>query len=491
MKHFKIALVLLVIIFLALFYRSGSALDANELASVKGNDRCLVAESLLLAYPEKRGDFVSSYTSPSNDILDWLSKFDIVEIGGTGDIASRKTIRFLRDRGVKKIFCYDWMPAVYYYLSGKNYQFTNWVYENAETATLNPNGPFPHTEEEGYTFARDYYLDLGNKEVINRRVAFTAKLLSDNSYSGIFWDWAPGVFINEPEFSAIKNNFSKKHPGKKYSSAVWDFYSSLRKKCNSLGFEIFTNQGYRNAGNVLPYTDYDMAESYVTNYFYPGNKIKVKGYGEVDMPQTLYFPVSQEENQSFYDTLYYADYVKKLVKKYAGKQFKKFVFVNYAAPDFVFDEAIREYIAYPPKEAIYLSFAVAKLVDETAYLEIPFDKTLEKDKVYFVDLGKAYANDFAVNKKENYAVRYFENGISIVYFGKKQDQTITLKGKFIPQSGYFFDVYENAWKKIDSGKIVLQIRTKKDPLTGKTIPAGRILMYNKHSSMPLPVILPF
>ncbi len=461
------------------------------LAEARQRNFCFVPESLLLSYPEKRGDFVSCYTSPPQTVKDWLCKFDIVEIGGVGDIASQKTLNYLKKHGVKKVFCYDWMPAVYYYTSGENYDFTDWVYENRQIATLNPNGPFPHTAEMGYDFAKDYYLDFGNKEVIKKRVSFITKIISENFYSGVFWDWAPGVFINEPEFSVMKNNFVQRHPGEKYSDAVGEFYSALRKKCDNLGFEIFTNQGYRNAKNVLPYADYDMAESYATDYFYPGKKIRVKGYGEIDMPQTLYFPVSPDGRPDFYDTLFYADYVENLVKKYGGKHFKKFVFMNYAAPEFVYDKDSGEYLARPPKDAIYLSFATAKLVDETAYLEVPFDKNLEKDRVYFVRLGKAFGKNFVINKKGNFAVCYFENGISLVYFGEKTEKTIILESKFMPKSGYFFDVYAGKWEVFSGGKIVLHIETRKDPLTGKTVPAGRIIMYNKHISNVLPVILPF
>ncbi len=456
-----------------------------------GRNFCFVPKSLLLSYPEKRGDFASCYTSPPQAVKDWLCNFDVVEIGGVGDIASQETLNYLKRRGVKKLFCYDWMPAVYYYISGENYDFTNWVYENRQIAALNPNGPFPHTAEMGYDFAKDYYLDFGNKEVIKRRVSFITKIISENSYSGVFWDWAPGVFIDEPEFSVMKNNFAQRHPGEKYSDAVGEFYSALRKRCDSMGFEIFTNQGYRNAKNVLPYADYDMAESYAVDYFYPGKKIRVKGYGEIDMPQTLYFPVSPDGHPSFYDTLFYAGYVENLVKKYGSGHFKKFVFMNYAAPEFVYDKDSEEYLARPPKNAIYLSFATAKLVDETAYLEVPFDKNLEKDRVYFVRLGKAFGENFAINKKEGFAVRYFENGISLVYFGDKTEKTITLESEFIPRSSYFFDVYSGKWEKFGGGKITLHIKTRKDPLTGKTIPAGRIIMYNKHFLKPLPVILPF
>ncbi len=432
-----------------------------------------------LSYPVKRGDFASSFSSPSQKMLIWLLKFDVVEMGGVGDFASIYAINFLKRCGVKEVLCYDWMPAVYYYLDGNNYEFVDWVYETRYLTTLNPEGPFPHTETEDYDFAREYYLDFGNSDVIERRVDFIENALKKYGYSGVFWDWGPGVFIDEPGYSEMKKNFQQRHPEMEYKKAVGLFYAELKKRFDEDDFVIFTNQGYRNAENVLPYVDYDMAESYVTGDFYSGKTLNVRGYGKIKVPETLYFPVSEEGEENFYDTLYHVRYVHELVSTYGGKDFKKFVFMNYAAPEFVYDEKSGEYIPEPPKKAIFLSFATAKLVNETAYLEVPFNNDFNIYNIYFVNLGQALGSDFIVNEEEQYAIRFFENGFVFVYFGNEVQKQIKVSDDFIPKGVYYYDLYNKKWQKASSHSIILNIKTDIDTVSGRTIPAGRVVLYYK------------
>lgn len=55
------------------------------------------------------------------------------------------------------------------------------------------------------------------------------------------------------------------------------------------------------------------------------------------MPQTVYYPVSESEfTGSLNDTLYYLNYLAELRNEYGGEHFKKTVYMNYAAPEFVF-----------------------------------------------------------------------------------------------------------------------------------------------------------
>ncbi len=447
----------------------------------------LPPEYLHLSYSIKRGDFASSFSSPSQKMLTWLSKFDVVEMGGVGDFASINAINFLKRRGTKEVLCYDWMPAVYYYLDGNNYEFVDWIYNSRYLTTLNPEGPFPHTENEGYDFARDYYLDFGNFDVIERRVDFIENVLKNYGYTGVFWDWGPGVFIDEADYSEMKRNFKQRHPDMEYKEAVGLFYAELKKNFNKDNFVIFTNQGYRNAENVLPYVNYDMAESYVTGYFYSGKILNVRGYGKIKVPETLYFPVSEEGEENFYDTLFQIHYVHELISTYGGEDFKKFVFINYAAPEFVYDEKSGEYIPAPPQKAIFLSFATAKLVNETAYLEVPFNNDFNIDNIYFTNLGQALSSDFIVNEEEQYAIRFFEKGLVLVYFGNEVQKQINVSNDFIPKGVYYYDLYNKKWQKASSHSIILNIRTDIDVVTGRTIPAGRVVVYNEPRLIPCPM----
>ena len=430
-------------------------------------------------YPQKRGDFASTFNTSDYSILDFVSRFNMVEIGGVGDIAPENTIAFLRKRGVKTVFCYDWMPAVYYYPDEENYPFVNWVYENRYTVSLNPEGPFPHTESEGYDFAREYYLDFLNQTLIEKRLNFLAGIVLDNGYNGLFFDWGSGVFILEPEYEAIRRYFTQKHPDQCYLDSVKNFYSALRERCNQLSIEVFTNQGYRNAENVLPYVNYDMAESYIVGFDYYGRSLNVEGYGVVEIPETQYFPVSEEGNESFYDTLYYLDLINSLIKQFGGRYFKGFVFMDYAAPEFVFNEKRGNYIAEKPRNAIFLSFASAKLINQTSFLEVSFDPHLEFSNVYFVNLGGALGDNYQLNQQEHYAIRFYQNGFVMVYFGNSLKKDILIPSDFLPQYGFVYDVFSDRWLYINNHKVKVRIKTKIDSLTGKIIPAGRVFVYEK------------
>lgn len=428
-------------------------------------------------YPKKRGDFASTFNTNDYSILNFVSQFNAVEIGGVGDITPQSTIAYLKDRGVKRVFCYDWMPAVYYYLFEENYPFVNWVYDNRYVATLNPDGPFPHTESEGYNFAREYYLDFLNEDVVNRRVDFITNIAIDNGYNGLFFDWASGVFILEPEYSTIRDYFNQKHPDYSYLESVGYFYQSLREKCNNLDIQIITNQGYRNAENVLPFTTYDMAESYIVGFDYFGKILNVEGYGNIEVPETQFFPVSEQGEEDFSDTLYYLNEIDSLIKQYAGEGFKKFIFMDYAAPEFVYNEKRGVYIPQKPKNAIFLSFATAKLINQTSFLEVPFDQHLEFSEVYFVNLGRALGENYKVNWEEKYAVRFYQNGFVFVYFGDSLENDIEIESNFLPQYGFVFDMFLERWLYINSHRISIHIKSKADPLTGKVIPVGRVFMY--------------
>ncbi len=428
-------------------------------------------------YPHKRGEYTTTFNTNDASILNWASKFDIVEIGGVGDITPRKTIQFLKERNVKRIFLYDWMPAVYYYIDDFNYSFVNWIYENRYHATLNPDGPFPHTQSEGYDFARDYYLDFAYSDVVSKRVDFICDLSIMNGYNGIFYDWGPGMFIFEPEYSAIKENFNNRHPDISYLTTVGNFYRQLRHRCDEFNIQIMSNQGYRNGKNVLPYVDYDMAESYIVGFDYYGRILDVDGYGEIEVPETDFFPVSEPGNESFSDTLFYLDEIESLIKKFAGSRFKKFIFMDYAAPEFKFDSKKSKYIPFKPKDAIFLSFATAKLINQVSYLQVPFDPHLEFSNIYFVDLGKPLQNYYLKNDIEKYAIRFFQNGFTLVYYGNQLEKEILLNSNFIPDDTYYFDLYTNRWEFSSDHVIKLKIKTKVDKRTGKTIPAGRIVMY--------------
>jgi len=90
----------------------------------------------------------------------------MVEVGGVDDPPSIREIEKLKESGVEDILFYDWFPAGYHYIDGEEDNLLmSWVFSNRSFASLNPEGPFPHCKEEGYSWCEDCYFDFGFKGV--------------------------------------------------------------------------------------------------------------------------------------------------------------------------------------------------------------------------------------------------------------------------------------------------------------------------------------
>ena len=351
-----------------------------------------------LYIPTKMGDYATGFTG-GEDEIEWLSKFKIVHAGSIEEPLSPENIAYLREHGVEKIIADDWLPAGYYYPNGSNSPFMEWVYENRYSVTLNPDGPFPHCEENGYDW-REYYFDFANESLVEHRTNYIVEGLKKAGYDGIFFDWGNSLFLKEKGYESINATYYSRHPNLPYSQAAANFLFSLRKAMN--GIVIENNQGFREANYYLPVLDYDMTESYITGCDYFGKKLYVEGYGFIEVPQTIYYPVSQDEfHGNLNDTIYYLNYLANLREKYGGAYFKKTVYMNYAAPQFVLLGKQNGHNVYKPeipKNAIYFGYAVAKLVGQISYTEVPWNHTYERCDVYFYDIGSPLGENYEKNR---------------------------------------------------------------------------------------------
>ncbi len=418
--------------------------------------------------PTKKGDYAT--VNPGRPSLIWAGRFSLVEGGGPGDL-SMNFVEELRSRGTEVIF-YRWFPADYHYLyGGRDDPLMKWAYENRRTATLNPEGPFPHCQESGYDWCQDFYFDLGNPSVRKKLVDYLHGLLSHGLYSGIFFDWASGVFILEEPYLPMRENFRIKHPGASYLLEVVKTYELLRKTVGKK--VIVTNQAFRNPG-ILAWVDYDMTESYGTGSEYLGKVLRVEGRGVVEVPQTLYYPVSPDPLRgSLKDTLQYLDYLWKLRKK-APVSFKNFIYLNYAAPEFK-EVSPGLYRALTPRNAIFFGYCVAKLRGFISYTEVPFDRSLERTDLYFYDLGKPRGK--AYEKIPGGFVRFYTGGFVVV--GEWEEPVkICLTSPLLRENAVVYDLYENSWAgRVKDRSLCITIRPEKDPLRGEAAPSGRVFLY--------------
>ncbi len=423
--------------------------------------------------PTKRGDYAACFPEELNKRLPWVSKFNLVEVGGVdGILLTREEISRLKNMGVKEVIFYDWAPAGYHYLRGGDNPLMKWVYQNKDTAALNPQGPFPHCEEMGYGWCQDFYFDFGLKEVIRKKTDFLWTLAQRHGYSGIFFDWAPGVFILEPEYRPMLLYFKSRHGGS-YLQAIGKFYRNLKNK--HPGLLVVTNQGFRNGENVLPHTDYDMTESYGTGEEYFGRVLNVEGRGIVEVPDTVYYPVSDDFfNGSLEDSVFYLDYLYKLWEKFRPKGFKNFLYMNYAAPEFL-EAKDHIYRPVPPRNAIFFGYALAKLRGFMAYTEVPFDRKSEEVDLYFYDLGKPLGRDY--EEIPGGYVRFYTHGFVVV--GEWEEKTrIEISSPFLLNGAPVYDLYREKWTgTVKDHEIEIVVFPEMDRLTGRMAPCGRVFLY--------------
>ncbi len=419
-----------------------------------------------MRYPTAPGAYATATGDADPGELAWLEGFAVVEAGDLWD-GPNPTYAELLGKGVR-LLGYDWMPAAYHEPEGEDFPLAAWLYENRDWASLNPNGPFPHCQAMGYAWCEDYYFDYGEDRVIARKVQSLVE--AAGRWRGIFFDWGPGVFIEEEAYDGMRATFARRHPGTDYRQAVGRFYAALAREAPGL---IVSNQGFRNAEAVLPHVHLDMTESYAVGEAYLGRRLRIWGRGEVEVPDTLYFPVSEDFRRGrLEDTLDWLRELDKLGRKYGGSGFSGFVYMNYVAPRFV-PQGDGTYRAETPKNAILFGYAVPKLRGHTGYTEVPFDRRLERLPVYQADLGAPLGEDFEL--QDGVYVRFYERGLVLVgeLAGARK---VRLRSPHI-RAGWLYDFCTERWWPASEGVFALELRPETDPVTGGLAPVGRVLVY--------------
>ncbi len=419
-----------------------------------------------LRYPTAKGAYATAAGEGDRAELDWLAGFEVVE---PGDLWAGPDAAYagLRDRGTRLVG-YDWMPAAYHELEADDDPLAAWLYQNRDWASLNPEGPFPHCKEMGYDWCQDYYFDYGEGQVVAKKADAVARAAAD--WDGVFFDWGPGVFIEEPAYEGMRRTFEERHPGRTYLEAVGAFYAALRERGPGL---VASNQGFRNAAHVLPHVDLDMTESYAVGEEYLGRRLNLAGRGEVEVPDTIYYPVSEDYRTGrLSDTLEWLDWLAGLARGHAGERFLGYVYMNYAAPRFV-PNGDGSYRAETPKNAILFGYAVPRLLGFFGYTEVGFDRRLERLPVYQADLGEPLGEGY--ERQAGVYVRFYRRGLVLV--GELEGPTeLVLRSPAI-RAGLLYDFYDERWIPASEGRLSLRLVPEPDPVTGRAAPVGRVLVY--------------
>ena len=422
----------------------------------------------------KTGDYATASIFGGNDEISWIKKFNIAELGGIDD--NRITHQLLQEKGIFKIkhhIAYDWMPAFYYYTDGENRKFIYHLYKNRDKMTLNPNGPYIHCKKNHYSWCQDYYYNFGNQAVLDTKINDLVTNMQEKGFNGLFFDWASGGYILDKKYKTVYDNFKKLNPKKDYFKMVGDFYKKLKER----GIFVVTNQAFRKDTYLLPYISYDMTESYITTDTEINKKIQIIDKGWVDkIPVTNYFPI-YKNSKSIKDSLQFIDLLTKYKKKYRKYGFKNFIYLNYLAPKFKKTKSPSLYKMQKPKNGIYFSYAMAKLTDNFVYAEVPYDRKLERDNVYFYNLalplGKYYTKLDAIHGY----IRFYQNGFVLVSEGYNRQKYLRIISSFIPNNRSIYDVYNKVWIRSKKNSAIVKLDFQKDTFTTKSLPLGRVFLY--------------
>ncbi len=433
-------------------------------------------KTLKLSY--KKGTYTIASIFSNKEELDWIKKFNIVELGNIEN--KNITYQLLKKKHILTIphrIAYDWMPAFYYYTDKKNNNFVNWLYKNKKTRTLNPKGPYIHCIENRYNWCQDYYYNLGNKKVFEHKIDFLINNMKNKGFNGIFFDWASGSYILEKKYKSIYDYYKKLNPHKDYFKLIENFYKTLKNK----NIFIVTNQAFRKKKYLLKYTTYDMTESYITTNIYKNIKIQLVEKGWIDKIETTnYYPI-YKNSQTIKDSLHFINLLTLYKKKYKKYGFKNFIYINYAAPQYkkIYDSTSL-YETIKPKNAIYFNYAMAKLTNNIVYTEIPRYRNLERDDIYFYNLGRPLGKRYQKLTTINGYIRFYSKGFVLVSPAHKTTRYIKIFSKYIPKNRYIFNSYNKIWLKSKQNILSIKLSYIKDTFSKKILPLGRVYLYNQN-----------
>ncbi len=469
--------VLLVVISTFLYHTSIYALPdvSSQFVSKSEFHTLKSSKTSSLKVSKKKGEFaIASLFNGENEVA-WAKRFSVVEFGGVDDkrISSQKVqkagLAFVEHR-----LGYDWMPAFYYYLSGENRPIVNWIYQNKKSATLNPDGPFLHSEESHYEWCHDYYYNLANKKVFDYKIEQLQADMKASGLNGLFFDWADGKYIEDAKYKIILDNFKRLNPHKNYYEIIGNFY----KKLKELGVFFITNQAFRQDKYLLPYIKYDMTESYITSTNDEKRSIQVEGKGWVENIQTTkYFPI-YNNSKTIDDSIKYIDLLTSYKEKYKKYGFENFIYLNYLGPKYeILYPGSKVYRLSQPKNGIYYGYAMGKLTDNIVYAQVPYNSELEQDDIYFYDLGKPLGKSYEKVGVIHGYIRFFTKGFVLVSSSYTGEKYLKLNSKWLAGKSLIYDAYTKQWIKSLDAEVTVKLEYEKDGLNAMPLPLGRVYLY--------------
>ena len=378
-----------------------------------------------------KGTFRPLYATclPWGKTHDFAKKFAIVEYGGIRDLEE------LKQKLPTNIVAYEWAVGFY---DDENSSFLQWV--RAHPSTLLNTKPVR---------MNDYYYDMCNAKLLQKRIAYLVDKAKELKIKGYFFDWANELFLEEPEFASIKQEFHRRHKTS-YARCLAKLYQGLRQK----GLMVITNQAYRNPF-LLDLVDYDMCESYMTAIQDTNKMATIDGITTF-IPTTIFQPLNEVFN--------YFSLFQEYKKRYS---FKEMIYMNYAAPEFIVQNGkIR---AKSPKDIIYYNYVLGKLGGFYSFTEVPFNHALEIDDIYFYNLGPALS---PMQKFDSYYIRFFQKGFVILAPALHQDRYLKLS-----INKKLYDLKNSLLLYPKENGVTIKLESLYKPFENRYIPTAKVFLY--------------
>jgi hypothetical protein len=317
---------------------------------------------------ERRGAFALHYAPTLTAAeLDWYSRFDVLI---THDCLPLEQVRRLHEKGTR-LFFYEWSVA-FYVTRADDWERS--LIETRSPVLLNEDGLRGGV---GSMETAAFYFDPVDKGGRTMRAELLEQRLRTCRYDGIFFDTTRFESVHP----LARAEYERRHPDLAYDVAYSDFLRAVRQR---LGKRlIFTNQGFQDAANFLPWADWDLSESLVTHPR-EGHFVPRRWNDEADL-----------WNSSRFILEHLAQPVTERYKRVRS--------------------AHLNYIDGADRNAIHLVVAAARLFEGEGYVVAP-SVDQERDEIYFWDPGKPLGVRVDANHGE-VSYRLFEHGLIVINGG--------------------------------------------------------------------------
>ena len=120
---------------------------------------------------------------------------------------------------------------------------------------------------------------------------------------------------------------------------------------------------------------------------------------------------------------------------------------------------------------------MAKLRDNFVYAQVPYDARLERDELYFYDLGEVLGKSYTCINIVNGYIRFYTKGFVLASSALQKDQYLHIESSLIPKGKKIYDLYNAVWINQNNKSATVKLHSIEDGFTGKPLPLGRVFLY--------------